>query len=117
MKTASYGNAESGFTVVFSNYKRGAKIRNLIFELSKQEFRELTKQPCWYCGSEPANMRRACGCKGYYLYNGIDRVDNNKGYTWENCVTACKTCNRMKNVLSGEQFINQARKIATNLGI
>jgi 5-methylcytosine-specific restriction endonuclease McrA len=33
---------------------------------------------------------------------GIDRIDNNKGYFWENCVPACKECNTSKSSCSIE---------------
>ena len=111
------GNSKCGFSKMFGDYRRSAKKRNLPFELSKQEFRILTKQFCWYCGLEPTNMFRDHGCRNFYLSNGVDRVDNSKGYTWENCITACKTCNRMKSDLSGEQFIAKVRRIMSHLGI
>jgi 5-methylcytosine-specific restriction endonuclease McrA len=31
-----------------------------------------------------------------FLYSGIDRKDNEKGYTEENCVPCCKRCNGIK---------------------
>lgn len=31
-----------------------------------------------------------------YFYNGIDRLDNTKGYTPENSVACCKHCNSLK---------------------
>ena len=36
--------------------------------------------------------------------HGIDRVDSNKGYTLENCVSACKICNFFKNDMTLEDF-------------
>lgn len=81
-----------------SNYKNGAKQRNLLFELTKQQFANLTSAPCYYCGSE-------------LDYVGIDRIDTNKGYIYNNVVPCCFICNKMKNTLTIDQFIKQIDKI------
>jgi hypothetical protein len=47
-----------------------------------------------------------------YIYNGIDRVDSNIGYTLENCVPCCEAVNRMKMDLSKEEFIELCREIS-----
>lgn len=39
-----------------------------------------------------------------YRYNGIDRVDNNKGYEIENVVTCCTDCNKKKLKKTQEEF-------------
>lgn len=33
------------------------------------------------------------------MYNGVDRVDNEKGYTKENCVPSCGSCNFKKKAI------------------
>lgn len=43
---------------------------------------------------------------------GIDRLDNNKGYSPNNVVTCCFQCNRAKNNKDAKDFINWAIKIA-----
>lgn len=111
------GNAKSGFTILWHIYQRIAKNRNLEFSLTKDEFYKLTKENCWYCGKEPSQIKKDHKCKNYYLYNGIDRWDNAKGYIWKNCVPCCGMCNKMKSILSEEIFINHVRKIARNLGM
>lgn len=42
---------------------------------------------------------------GAYTYNGIDRVDNNKGYTITNSVPCCKDCNFAKRDMTHDEFI------------
>ena len=32
-----------------------------------------------------------------FKYNGIDRINNSKGYTIDNCVPCCFMCNYSKN--------------------
>lgn len=90
-----------------NSYKQAAKARKLSWELTNEEFFELTKQHCIYCGRAP-NTRRYSGVSergpGCYVYNGIDRVDNNLGYTKSNVVTCCQYCNRAKGNLSYEDF-------------
>src|SRR3990172_3636584 len=89
---------------LFDHYKRAAECRGLGFELSLMEFEDLTKKNCFYCGIEPRQQTGDKGMNGKYVYNGIDRVDNNLGYTTSNCVPCCETCNRAKRVMSVDEF-------------
>lgn len=45
---------------------------------------------------------------------GIDRLDNSKNYTTENCVPCCGCCNRMKMDLTLPFFIEQIKRIYNN---
>lgn len=104
---------ESAFNQLLFNYKKSAHERGYKFELSEDEFRRLTKQPCYYCGQiadRPAP--RAKGTNGDYLYNGIDRIDNSKGYVEGNVRPCCKQCNIAKNVLSEVDFIDWVKRIS-----
>jgi hypothetical protein len=40
---------------------------------------------------------------------GIDRIDNTKGYTNENCVPCCWKCNRMKRIYHPQFFIEKCK--------
>lgn len=91
---------------VFASYKRGAKYRNLEFSLDKNQFRNITSQPCYYCGASPNNSASYYKANGKYIYNGIDRIDNKKGYVLNNVVPCCKTCNRAKSIHSIDDFSN-----------
>lgn len=107
---------ESAFNDLYSSYMRGALKRNLSFELSREEFREMTKKNCFYCGKEPAQLRRREGrVYGEYVYNGIDRIDNNKGYILENCVPCCGKCNQAKSKSNKKDFIEWIKKVFNNL--
>jgi len=72
-----------------------AKVRNLDVQISFKEYEELTKMgQCHYCSS-------ALPTVGF----GIDRKDNNLGYTKENVVACCNLCNTKKgNRLTYEEF-------------
>lgn len=110
------GNA--GFTQLWNSYKRGAKIRGYVFKLTKDEFAELTKGTCAYCGTPPSQTSYACHnsskeamANSAYNYNGVDRVDNNVGYTRANCVPCCSVCNYIKSQASTEDLFAHLEKM------
>lgn len=51
------------------------------------------------------------------IYNGIDRIDNAKGYTIENSVTCCKRCNFAKRNMSYDEFISWGKKLGNYLNV
>jgi len=86
-------------TMITSAEKRGYE-----WHLTKEQVRSLSKLPCYYCGVEPSQVTRYPSMNGVYVYNGLDRVDNNKGYTIDNVVPCCKVCNRAKGTATLEEF-------------
>lgn len=91
---------------IISDYKRHARERNFSFELTDEETIQIISQNCHYCDAPPSNEKTvkpsrklrnkyACNITSYY-YNGIDRIDNTKSYTKENCVSCCHFCNWSK---------------------
>ncbi len=96
-------------THVLYNYKSNAKDRKIAWELSDETFYRLTQQNCRYCGTPPMTERRADGW--VYVYNGVDRVVNELGYTEENAVSCCQVCNYAKRTLSEYQFLNWVTKV------
>lgn len=107
----------ASFNVLFGSYIRSAAKRNLVFELSKEHFEELTKGNCYYCGS-PAKQSvsgRVRRANGDYVYNGIDRLDNSKGYVEGNVVSCCGRCNMTKNKTSHDEFVKLITAIYENL--
>lgn len=107
---------EAFFNRVFERMKRGAKDRNYEWRLTKEEVKILTKQNCYYCDVEPKNRSSYLYPNGKYDYNGLDRVDNSKGYTLDNVVPCCKICNRSKDIMTKEDFIDHCRKIINHIG-
>ena len=78
-------------------YKYNAKRRKLEFNLTKEDFKEIIKKDCVYCGEKPKQIiRKNNYYNGSYIGNGIDRIDNDKGYSVDNCVPCCGRCNRAK---------------------
>lgn len=89
--------------VTYYKYHHGAIERKLEFTLTKEDFESIIINNCYYCKSKPTK------------YSGIDRFDNNEGYTLENCVPCCTTCNFLKHTLSYDDFILQINKIYNHL--
>ena len=81
--------------------KRNAKKRGYSWWLSIDDVSFYYTQPCQYCGDEPNGK-----------LNGIDRQDNSIGYTIENCVPCCQTCNFAKRRMPREEFIWHCNKVA-----
>ena len=104
----------SSFNSLYGSYRRGAKNRNIVFSLTKETFKIITQQNCYYCKEEPKQFIKGSKIKTHYLYNGIDRRDNNEGYTKQNALACCKNCNYAKQQLSESDFLSLIAKIYKN---
>jgi len=80
----------------FFHLKASAKQRGLMVQITLDDYTEITKNPCRYCGET-----------GY----GIDRIDSSLGYLINNCASCCKNCNYMKLNLTNEDFLTHIKKI------
>lgn len=90
--------------VRYTVYQRNAKNKNRNFDLSEDEFVKMTALPCVYCGEYSDTYKGE-------LFNGIDRIDSNLGYSVDNCVPCCATCNRMKMDLDIDDWMYKMSKI------
>lgn len=98
---------------MFRNYKKSAEFRKHSFSLNFDEFINISQQNCFYCGQNPIQI---CKMKSsIFIYNGIDRVDNHKGYELNNIVPCCKKCNRAKWKRNKEEFISWVNKCHDHL--
>jgi hypothetical protein len=88
---------------LFNAYKSDTKRRRLgmTFELTFQEFQTLINNSCMYCGQP--------NCRG------IDRIENDVGYTANNSVSCCWTCNHMKYNRSQQDFLTHIKKMYLHL--
>jgi len=111
------GFGESAMNQVYGVYKKSAVIRGHEFLLTKDDFLEIVTKPCIYCGSSLSNMLDKKDGYGSFKYTGIDRYDNNLGYTKENSVPCCSICNRIKTNLSIDFMYNHLQKIIKNHNI
>lgn len=98
---------------IFYSYKHSAKIRNLPFELTYDDYYDLTQQICHYCGNPPSNVAKEKGqdSSRHFIYNGIDRIDSKEGYSMSNCVPCCRTCNIAKSDMGYFEFLNWINKV------
>lgn len=90
-------------------YQKRAESKGTVLEFTEEEFNEFTKQPCFYCGGY-SNSK-----KYEDQFCGIDRIDSNKGYSKDNCVPCCYTCNVMKMGLDVYDFLDKVENIHQNL--
>lgn len=95
---------ESSFARLVRQYKANASRRGLEFCISKSDIRRITQSNCNYCGAEPKQIIQDKTSNGSYIYNGIDRLNSDNGYTPDNCVAACKYCNKAKSNMTQEQW-------------
>lgn len=99
----------------FYHVKRGALRRSFCFGLTRAQFDQIVCQACWYCGASPevrAVRRRRVDRVTIEAFHGIDRIDPTIGYTPSNCVPCCKVCNKMKGILTLDEFLKTVRAIA-----
>jgi hypothetical protein len=91
-------------------YKVSARRRRggIKFALTQSEVISLLQSDCYYCGSEPTNTLTKYPL---FLWNGIDRVDNHRGYIYGNVVPACSACNHIKSDLTKTEFMERIRAI------
>ncbi|KKM82442.1 hypothetical protein LCGC14_1319520 [marine sediment metagenome] len=114
-ETRTLPKGEAAKNGILREYKRHAKERKLDWRLTENQFNRITKENCFYCGVEPAQIRKPSKSNGVYVYNGIDRMDNTKGYTEDNCVTCCGRCNRAKDTMPFEEFVEWIFRVAKRL--
>lgn len=89
------GSARGRFRAIVAQ----AKIRDIKFDISLDFFvKNIFKMPCRYCGIDNTT--------------GMDRVDNDFGYSEGNVVPCCLRCNTMKSDLSVGDFISMCTLIA-----
>lgn len=103
-------------------YSKNAKNRGYDWNLTIDEVKNLASQNCYYCNNEPVEYTLAkksylrqlnkVGCKidqefansKVIFTNGLDRVNNDKGYSANNVVPCCAICNSAKSDHSEEEW-------------
>ena len=106
----------SSKNALYSDYRVSARRRGVKFDITFDLFLSLTSGACYYCGGMPQSKKHNKTSHGFYVYNGIDRVKNDLGYSAENCVTCCGVCNNMKRILGVDEFISKCLDIARKHG-
>lgn len=89
------------------------------FNLTLEQFVEISKKKCFYCNSDPTATKGHRSWSTYILTNGLDRIDSNMGYLYSNVVSCCKFCNFAKSNRTEKEFYSWVKKLAkhqTQLG-
>jgi hypothetical protein len=85
-----------------------AKERNLEVTLSYNSFKKLKNDDCYYCGMSSLFIKYYCDILNINTpWATIDRKDNSKGYTEDNCVAACFLCNKIKGNFFNQEEMKQ----------
>ena len=100
--------------MLISIYKSNAKKRDIYYGLSYNDFSSIINSPCVYCGDANENILKKSRYKDF-AYTGIDRVDNEIGYTKNNTVPCCEFCNKAKLNKSEDYFKQKIMKIAKGI--
>lgn len=109
--------------IYYKKYLNEALRRNLTFDLSYEEFKNLVTSNCYYCGDSPQYSKNLTKYynkskdRGSIYFNGVDRKNSLIGYTTDNCVSCCSVCNRMKNNFTEDLFKDKIVKIYNNLDL
>jgi len=105
----------SGARSSYVGYMGSAKRRGLPFALTFEEYKEIVVKPCYYCGVSSSKIcygsLNNARNHGEFICNGIDREDNTKGYTKENSVACCTSCNIGKGTSSTQEFLDWIQQV------
>lgn len=120
-RAAARSRPDTNRNMCYASYRHHARKRGLVFELTIEEFRELTQSDCLYCGQPPSNvycLKHKNGkprCGAAYIYGGIDRLDSKEGYRTGNVVPCCRQCNVAKNTLTQVNFADWVRRVVARM--
>jgi hypothetical protein len=89
-----FANHKSG---CYSDYRRRALKKQLDFLITPDDYNLIIKKDCFICGKKSDQHHQ----------NGIDRMDNTKGYILENINACCCECNLIKKDYVYEDIINK----------
>lgn len=120
-----YAPQEASLRAKAANCKAHAKLDGREWSLTLDEAAKLISGNCFYCGRPPHRLynsmknRSKIGADkikdlklvatGTILINGIDRKNNDIGYTKQNCVSCCTPCNTEKSVMAFAAFMRRKK--------
>jgi len=103
IKNWNYGNIFKNFkTDNYSKFINDAEKRNIVVNLTEEEFNNIKKLPCKYCNKKTEINHS----------NGIDRINSSENYNIKNCVPCCANCNYLKRSYSVDEFLNKCKEIS-----
>lgn len=103
---------------LLTTYRHNATKRNRPFELTIQEFEYFVTGACYYCGAAPNTAQRTKRDRRLNqlgtLFNGIDREQQEAGYTLLNCRSCCQTCNYAKGTMSANEYFALCDRVSAH---
>lgn len=103
------GPGHAGINYYLRTLRKNASARGLELALTDDQALAISKMDCTFCG-EPPTKPWGWSRSGIVLLNGIDRWDNDVGYTTENALPCCHFCNYAKRTLSGQEFMQRIER-------
>lgn len=104
----------------YSKYLAEARRRKQPWALTVDQFSEITARICGYCGAQPTLKQVSRQNTTRLPCNEVDLMVPTLGYTLENSVACCGTCQGMKGRMSVDKFLDKSlaiyRHIAHRLG-
>jgi hypothetical protein len=94
---------------LYDEYEKSARNRNKEWDLTRDDFYRLVTSPCYYTGVPPKKL--VLTQEGDFYWNGVDRVDNSKGYVPGNVVPCCDFANMAKGTHSVEEFTDWLKQV------
>lgn len=85
----------------YSSAKEKAIRNGFIFTLSLDQYIFKVSQPCFYCQEKSKNTR-------------LEFLEKSKGYIDSNVIPCCQDCQKFKNDLDHQSFIDLCQKIISN---
>lgn len=70
----------------FTHAKSTAKQRKKCWDLNLEQYSNFLKKKCYYCNKSLLNESGI----------GLDRIDNSKGYVFDNVLPCCGSCNQIR---------------------
>lgn len=70
----------------YTRLRHVAKLLGVTLTITREEYEELIKKPCAYCGGPTGDTG-----------SGLDRIIPSQSYSLRNVVPSCGVCNRIKN--------------------
>jgi hypothetical protein len=95
---------------VYNQYVKDAVRRGKSFDLTEDEFFGIITRPCHYTGAPPSKLIKTQ--VGDFYWNGVDRKDNSKGYTLDNCLPCSEHANWAKETRNYDDFIEWLKQVA-----
>jgi len=99
---------------VFHKIKKGAKERNLVFEITMEDIGDLFEKQKGKCALSGLPLKLKEHSKDKNSTASLDRIDSTKGYLKDNVQWIYRRINFMKGALDENEFVYLCNKIVEN---